>query len=101
MWISNKVKDLWHSMENIRGSKMFVLQQKLKKLNVELKEWNKSTFGNVFQCNRDLEMKKTETREKIMDSGKMDNFIPKKLNSWNIWIHKHGKRKFSGGKNPK
>lgn len=42
------VKDLSKALSiPVQGSPMFILRQKLKNVKTEIKEWNKSIFGNI------------------------------------------------------
>lgn len=59
-WLSHlDFKDLvttWGSgFTPLFKSKMYQFQQKLKHLKYSLKKWNHSTFGNIFQHQKDLE----------------------------------------------
>ena len=38
-----------------QGTKMFLLQQRLKHIKLRLKEWNKNEFGNIFKARREVE----------------------------------------------
>jgi hypothetical protein len=44
----------WREAEVPRGSKMYRFQQKLKNLKQTLKLWNQSTFGNIFDAQKQL-----------------------------------------------
>jgi len=45
--------DTWRREDlNIQGTKMFLLQQKLKHINSRLKDWNKKEFGNIFKAKK-------------------------------------------------
>ncbi|KAJ4726796.1 Ribonuclease H domain [Melia azedarach] len=50
----------------VHGSGMFGFQQKLTRLKLRLKAWNREIFGNVFQRVREAEAEVTE-RERIYD----------------------------------
>jgi len=39
------IRDSWAN--TIVGCPMFILQHKLKRLKIELRSWNKNSFGNV------------------------------------------------------
>jgi len=52
MWLQHPnyrqvIQQSWE--ENIVGCPMFILQQKLKRLKVSLKDWNKNVFRNVHE----------------------------------------------------
>eukprot|EP00253_Pinus_taeda_P012046 PITA_12046 len=51
------VKKWWSEPLEVRGSKMFNLQKKLKATKEKLKDWNKTVFGNIFQEKAILENK--------------------------------------------
>lgn len=53
----DKVKKWWQEVRVVKGSKMFMLQQKLKPIKEQLKMWNKYDFGNSFQQKKDTEVK--------------------------------------------
>jgi exonuclease III len=48
------IQDWWREAEVPRGSKMYRFQQKLKNLKQTLKLWNKHTFGNIFDSQKQL-----------------------------------------------
>jgi hypothetical protein len=48
------IQDWWRQVEVPRGSKMFRFQQKLKNLKQIIKIWNKQTFGNIFDSQKQL-----------------------------------------------
>jgi exonuclease III len=49
-----KIQDWWREAEVPCGSKMYRFQQKLKNLKQILKLWNKQTFGNIFDSQKQL-----------------------------------------------
>eukprot|EP00253_Pinus_taeda_P026765 PITA_26765 len=51
------VKKWWSEPLEVRGSKMFNLQKKLKATKEKIKVWNKTVFGNIFQEKAILENK--------------------------------------------
>eukprot|EP00253_Pinus_taeda_P016264 PITA_16264 len=51
------VKKWWSEPLEVRGSKMFNLQKKLKATKEKIKDWNKTVFGNIFQEKAILENK--------------------------------------------
>ena len=53
MWLQHPscrqvIQQSWD--ENVVDCLMFILQQKLKRLNLSLKDWNKNVFGNVHEA---------------------------------------------------
>eukprot|EP00253_Pinus_taeda_P001536 PITA_01536 len=78
-WLShpnftNNVETWWREELNIQGSKMYMLQQKLKHIKSHLKVWNKNEFGDIFKAKRETELKLiitdgfTEERQKLTDA---------------------------------
>jgi hypothetical protein len=49
-----KIQDWWREAEVPCGSKMYRFHQKLKNLKKILKLWNKHTFGNIFDSQKQL-----------------------------------------------
>jgi hypothetical protein len=62
-----KIQDWWRQAEVTHGSKMFRFQQKLKNLKQLIKTWNKQTFGNIFDSQRQLseQMKTIQTQIRL------------------------------------
>ena len=61
-WLShpnftNYVDKWWREELNIQGTKMYMLQQKLKHIKSHLKVWNKNEFGDIFKAKRETELK--------------------------------------------
>lgn len=59
-WLSHpeftsKIKQWWSEPIGIRGTKMYMLQDKLKHLKTRLKSWNQEVFGNIFKEKKVLE----------------------------------------------
>jgi len=48
------IQDWWREVDVPHGSKMYRFQQKLKNLKQTLKLWNKHTFGNIFDSQKQL-----------------------------------------------
>ena len=42
------IHDSWTN--KVVSSPMFILQHKLKRLKIELRDWNKNSFGNVYNA---------------------------------------------------
>jgi len=55
-FISN-INKWWKEELHVQGTKMFMLQQRLKHTKAKLKDWNKSEFGNIFKAKREVEQK--------------------------------------------
>eukprot|EP00253_Pinus_taeda_P004484 PITA_04484 len=60
VWLSHpkftrNIDKWWREDLNIQGTKMFMLQQKLKHIKSRLKVWNKKEFGNIFKAKREAE----------------------------------------------
>eukprot|EP00253_Pinus_taeda_P028175 PITA_28175 len=51
------VEKWWSEPLDEEGSKMFILQKKLKNIKLRLKDWNKTVFGNIFQEKEIIEQK--------------------------------------------
>ena len=49
------VKGKWNNYE-VQGNRMSRLKDKLKLLKTDIKEWNKSVFGNIEECKREIMM---------------------------------------------
>ena len=50
--------DKWWSEDlNVQGTRMFLLQKRLKHIKLRLKEWNKKEFGNIFVAKKYVEGK--------------------------------------------
>jgi hypothetical protein len=62
-----KIQGWWEQAEVTQGSKMFRFQQRLKNLKQLIKTWNKDTFGNIFNSQRQL----SEQMEKIQHQIRM------------------------------
>jgi hypothetical protein len=51
---------------------MYKFQQKLKNLKQKLKSWNKHTFGNIFDSQKELRQQMEEIQRMIRDQGLTD-----------------------------
>ena len=65
VWLSrleftSNIDKWWREDLNIQGTRMFILQQKLKNIKSKLKGWNKNEFGNIFKAKREAEQKLQE-----------------------------------------
>jgi hypothetical protein len=66
------IQNWWREAEVQRGSKMFRFQQKLKNLKHTLKLWNKHTFGNIFNSQKQLREQLGELQLQIRQQGLTD-----------------------------
>eukprot|EP00253_Pinus_taeda_P010316 PITA_10316 len=55
-FISN-IANWWAEDLNIQGSRMFLLQKKLKHIKLRLKYWNRNEYGNIFEAKKSIEGK--------------------------------------------
>ena len=55
-FISNIAK-WWSEDLKIHGTRMFLLQKRLKHIKLQLKVWNKNEFGNIFEEKKTIEGK--------------------------------------------
>ena len=84
-WLSHleftsNIEKWWREDLNVQGTKISLLQHKLKHIKSKFKEWNKKEFGNIFKSKKEVEQKLqeinqinitdgfTEERKKIADS---------------------------------
>jgi exonuclease III len=72
----NFVKSSWESME-IQGKKAFVIKEKLKRLKIALKTWNREVFG-ILDLNIDQTVKDLNDLEEQIANGAID---PSSFNS--------------------
>ena len=60
----------WWNQTTIRSDNiMYIIQQKLKIIKTNLKQWNKDTFGNIFQAKRELEEKMANLQQTLITEG--------------------------------
>lgn len=52
-----------------QGTKMFLLQQRLKHTKLKLKEWNKKEFGNISKAKREVEQKLQGINQILITDG--------------------------------
>jgi len=50
-----KIEQWWNEPLGIRGTKMLILQAKLKHIRARLKSWNQEVFGNIFKEKKKME----------------------------------------------
>ena len=48
---------------------MYIFQQKLKTIKSNLKQWNKDTFGDIFQAKKELEEKMALLQQTMITEG--------------------------------
>jgi len=78
MWLLHEdckriVKETWSN--NVVGSPMFVLSQKLKDLKLKLKDWNHNIFGNVHALVKEAENKLADIQELLDIQGMNDDLL--------------------------
>jgi len=49
-YFDNLIAIWWSKYLNIQGTRMFCLRKGLKHIKLQLKEWNKKEFGNIFEA---------------------------------------------------
>jgi hypothetical protein len=54
---------------------MYKFQRKLKNFKLKLKEWNKNTFGNIFQAQRDLEQQMKTIQQTILAQNSIEELL--------------------------
>lgn len=54
---SSNIDKWWMEALPFQGTKMYMLQQRLKHIKVKLKDWNKKQFGNIFKAKKEVEQK--------------------------------------------
>eukprot|EP00253_Pinus_taeda_P003074 PITA_03074 len=59
----------WLEDMPIQGTKMFLLQQRLKHIKLRLEEWNKNEFGNIFNAKREVEQKLQKINQILIKEG--------------------------------
>jgi exonuclease III len=63
------IQGWWKEAEINHGTKMYRFQQKLKNLKLRLKSWNRHTFGNIFETQKQLTEQMNEIQCKIREQG--------------------------------
>ena len=66
---TNNIDKWWMEDLTIQGTKMFMLQQRLKHIKSKLKYWNKKEFGNIFKAKREVEQKLQGINQIIITDG--------------------------------
>ena len=59
----------WVEDMPVQGTKMFLLQQRLKHIKIRLKEWKKNEFDNLFKAKREIEQKLEEIYQLLISDG--------------------------------
>ncbi|XP_058783905.1 uncharacterized protein LOC131658652 [Vicia villosa] len=65
------ISETWKT--RVVGCPMFILQRKLQILKARLKEWNKTTFGNVHDNVKSAEESLKQIQNRIVDEGPSDS----------------------------
>jgi exonuclease III len=63
------IKAWWEEAAIHTGTPMYRFQQRLKNLKLQLKTWNKSTFGNIFQAQEHLQQQMQTLQHQIRTQG--------------------------------
>ena len=63
------IRGWWEAAEITHGTKMYRFQQKLKNLKQQLKSWNRHTFDNIFETQKQLTEQMNEIQCKIREQG--------------------------------
>jgi len=72
-------------MEPLVGCPMFILSQKLKRLKIALKEWNKNTFGDIHVKVKDDETHLNHIQMQIDSNGSSSTLLnPQKQAQMNL-----------------
>jgi hypothetical protein len=67
------IKLWWKEAAIHTGTPMYRFQQRLKNLKQHLKSWNKSTFGNIFQAQDNLNQQIQSLQQQIRQQGLTDS----------------------------
>lgn len=71
------VKTTWESFIPNGGSLMYQFQQRLKHIKKQIKIWNYTIFGNIFQEKKALEQSMAELQQKIILEGRTEEYARK------------------------
>ena len=66
---ANNIKTWCKEISNTEGTLMYHFQQRLKKIKVRLKKWNKVVFGNVHQAKKEMEIKMETIQHEMIRHG--------------------------------
>ena len=64
---------------------MYIFQQKLKTIKTNLKQWNKNTFGDIFQAKKYLEEKMANLQLTLIKEGPNDEPKAQESNLQRQW----------------
>ena len=80
----------WWTQATIRSDNiMYIFQQKLKTIKINLKRWNKNTFGDIFQAKKELEEKMANLQQSLIKEGPNYERIAQESNlqrQWEEWL---------------
>jgi hypothetical protein len=73
-WLSHpdfhkNIHEWWREAEVPHGSKMYRFQQRLKNLKKQLRLWNRKTFGNIFDSQKQLTDQMSTIQRQIQEHG--------------------------------
>jgi hypothetical protein len=73
-WLSHpyfqqNINEWWREASIPHGSKMYHFQQKLQNLKQQLKLWNRQTFGNIFESQRQMNEQMNKVQRQIREYG--------------------------------
>eukprot|EP00253_Pinus_taeda_P017843 PITA_17843 len=63
------IRNTWSSFLPPEGTKMFQLQQKLHFIKGHIKQWNRETFGNIFDAQREINQELKDLHQEIINAG--------------------------------
>jgi len=63
----------WNNFSPPNGTKMFQFQQKLKHLKGKIKQWNHTSFGNIFQAQSALDQDMKRLQQRIIIEGRSND----------------------------
>jgi hypothetical protein len=67
------IQQWWEEAATQTGTPMYRFQQRLKNLKLQLKSWNKSTFGNILQAQVSLNQQMQTLQQHIHSQGLTDS----------------------------
>eukprot|EP00253_Pinus_taeda_P028403 PITA_28403 len=65
----------WNNFSPPNGSKMFQFQQKLKHLKGKIKQWNLTSFSNIFQAKQSLDQDMKSLQQIIITEGLSEEMV--------------------------
>eukprot|EP00253_Pinus_taeda_P035953 PITA_35953 len=74
------IKNIWTTFTPPEGSKMFQLQQKLRFVKSQLKQWNRETFGDIFTAQQELSRELSALQQKITTEGHTEETLEQERN---------------------